>query len=132
MSGAPTALPLQPRDQDGPVFREPWEAQVFAMAVELHQRGVFTWDEWARLLGRHITTAASAGESDLGDTYYAHWLSALEEIVAEKSVGSLQELIRYQHAWGNAAARTPHGRPIELEPRDFKAQTRVDKGSRCP
>jgi nitrile hydratase accessory protein len=116
----PATSPGQPSDQDGPVFREPWEAQAFAMTIELHQRGVFTWDEWTRSLGRHIAAAASAGDADLGDTYYGHWLSALEEIVAEKRVGSLQELIRYQQAWANAAARTPHGRPIELASEDFK------------
>ena len=40
-------LPDLPRDADGPVFREPWEAQAFAMAVSLHERGLFTWPEWA-------------------------------------------------------------------------------------
>jgi nitrile hydratase accessory protein len=129
MSGDPATLPGQPRDEDGPAFREPWEAQAFAMTIELHQRGVFTWGEWTRSLGRHITAAASAG--DLGDAYYVHWLSALEEIVAEKGVGSLQELIRYQHAWANASARTPHGRPIEFEQEDFKPQATADNGSLC-
>jgi len=123
MSGDPATLPGQPRDEDGPVFREPWEAQAFAMTIELHQRGVFTWVEWAHSLGRHIAAAAPVAEADLGDTYYAHWLSALEEIVAEKGVGSLQELIRYQHAWGNAAARTPHGRPIEIAQEDLEPAT---------
>jgi nitrile hydratase accessory protein len=128
VNGAAAALPLQPRDQDGAVFREPWEAQAFAMTVELHQRGLFTWDEWARLLGRHIAAAASAGDADLGDTYYVHWLSALEEMVAEKGVAPLQDLIRYQRAWGNAAERTPHGKPIELEQTDFETQSTADNG----
>lgn len=113
------------------MFREPWEAQAFAMTIELHKRGVFTWGEWASLLGRHIAAAASAETADLADTYYLHWLSALEQIVAQKDVGSLQELIRYQHAWTNAAARTPHGRPIELEQADFKPQATADIGSIC-
>jgi nitrile hydratase accessory protein len=123
MSGDPSTLPGQPRDEDGPVFREPWEAQAFAMTIELHQRGVFTWGEWTRSLVRHVSAAASAGDADLGDTYYVHWLSALEEIVAEKGVGSLHELIRYQHAWANAAARTPHGWPIELEQEDLNGSS---------
>jgi nitrile hydratase accessory protein len=122
MSVDPATLPGQPRDDDGPVFRQPWEAQAFAMAIELHQRGVFTWSEWSRLLRRHIAAAASAGDADLGDTYYVHWLSALEQIVAQKDVGSHQELSRCKHAWANAAARTPHGRPIELEQEDFQPQ----------
>jgi len=131
MSGDPATLPGQPGDEDGPVFREPWEAQAFAMTIELHQRGVFTWGEWSRSLGRHIAAAASEGDAHLGDIYYVHWLSALEEIVAQKGVGSLQELIRYQHAWANAAARTPHGRPIELEQEDFKPQATADNRSLC-
>ena len=131
MSGDPATLPGQPRDEVGPVFREPWEAQAFAMTIELYQRGVFTWAEWTRSLARHIAAAASAGDADLGDTYYVHWLSALEEIVAEKGVGSLQELNRYQHAWATAAARTPHGRPIELEQEDFKPKATADNGSLC-
>ena len=86
-------LPHLPQDADGPVFRAPWEAQAFAMAVALHQRGLFTWVEWAGALSREIVAAQAAGDAVLGDTYYSHWLSA--------------------------ADRTPHGKPIELLAEDF-------------
>jgi len=114
------ALPRLPREGDEPVFRAPWEAHAFAMAVALHRRGVFSWPEWAAALAAQIEAAQAAGDADLGDTYYRHWLAALEALVTAKGAGSQDELERYRSAWAHAAARTPHGRPIELEAADFE------------
>ena len=111
--------PGQPRDAEGPVFAEPWEAQAFALAVALHERGVFTWPEWADALAREIARAQRAGDPDTGATYYRHWLAALERLVAEKELADTATLHRYADAWGRAAERTPHGTPIELAPGDF-------------
>jgi nitrile hydratase accessory protein len=108
-----------PRDADGPVFREPWEAQAFAMALALHQRGLFTWSEWASALAAEIKRAQDAGDPDTGETYYLHWLAALERLVAEKGVTTEATLHRYRDAWDHACDRTPHGQPIELTPADF-------------
>ena len=108
-----------PRDVHGPVFREPWEARAFAMAVMLHGRGVFTWGEWAAALGAEIARARAAGDPDTGENYYRHWLATLERLVAEKGLASAEALARYYHAWDHAADRTPHGLPIELRPGDF-------------
>jgi nitrile hydratase accessory protein len=110
----PRILPDQPHDGAEPVFGAPWEAQAFAMAVTLHQQGLFTWPEWAQALAEQITTAQLAGDADLGDTYYHHWLTALEKLVLRKAGSSMQELIRCKEAWRRAAERTPHGQPIEL------------------
>ena len=74
-------LPGMPLDADSPVFNEPWEARAFAMVLALHQRGLFTWPQWAAALSRQITQAQTAGDADLGDTYYQHWLLALESLV---------------------------------------------------
>ena len=112
-------VPSIPRDAEGPVFREPWEAQAFAMALALHDRGVFTWGEWAAALGAEIKRAQAAGDPDTGETYYLHWLSALERLVAEKGVSSGETLARTKHAWEHACERTPHGKPIELRAGDF-------------
>ena len=71
-------MPGIPRDDDGPVFREPWEAQAFAMALALHERGLFTWTEWAAALADEIKRAQAAGDPDTGETYYRHWLATLE------------------------------------------------------
>jgi nitrile hydratase accessory protein len=109
-----------PRDSEGPVFREPWEAQAFAMAVTLHQRGVFAWSEWAAILADEIRRAQRAGDPDTGETYYRHWLRALERIVAEKGLTDPESLARTRAAWSRAAERTPHGVAIELSPDDFR------------
>ncbi len=112
-------VPSIPCDAEGPVFREPWEAQAFAMTLTLHQRGLFTWPQWAATLSEEIKRAQGAGDPDTGETYYRHWLNALERLVAEKGVADAAMLARYQHAWDHAADRTPHGQPIELRPQDF-------------
>ncbi len=108
-----------PCDAEGPVFREPWEAHAFAMALTLHERGVFSWSEWAATLAEEIARAQAAGDADTGETYYRHWLATLERLVAEKGVASTETLHRYRDAWDHAADRTPHGKPIELRPEDF-------------
>ncbi len=113
------AIPEIPQDNDGPVFREPWEAQAFAMTLRLYQQGLFTWPEWAEVLAAEIKRAQEDGDPDIGDTYYHHWLNALENLVNEKGVADTETLDRYQTAWRHAAERTPHGAPIELENRDF-------------
>src|SRR5437868_13548978 len=116
---ASDAVPGIPCDAEGPVFREPWEAQAFAMALALHDKGLFTWPEWAATLGEEIKRAQAAGDPDTGETYYHHWLATLERLIAEKAVTSRSALATYRDAWERAAARTPHGQPIELKDRDF-------------
>jgi nitrile hydratase accessory protein len=117
------AVPSIPCDAEGPVFRAPWEANAFAMAVALQSAGVFSWSEWGDALGAEIHKAQAAGDPDTGETYYQHWLNALERIVAEKAVTTPESLARYYRAWDRAADRTPHGTPIELKPEDFGADT---------
>lgn len=109
-----------PRDADGPVFRAPWEAHAFAMALALHEKGLFTWSEWAATLGGEIKKAQAAGDPDTGETYYRHWLATLERIVAERGVTTSQALARHHAAWDRAAHRTPHGAPVELREEDFR------------
>jgi nitrile hydratase accessory protein len=116
---ATSAVPDIPCDAEGPVFREPWEAQAFAMALALHERGVFTWPEWAAALASEIKRAQAAGDPDTGETYYRHWLATLEGLISAKGVATSETLHRYRDAWDHAADRTPHGSPIELRPEDF-------------
>ncbi len=118
-AAATAAIPSIPRDDNGPVFRAPWEAHAFAMALTLHERGVFTWPEWAAALADEIKRAQAAGDPDTGDTYYLHRLATLEGLVARKGVASKETLHRYRDAWDHAADRTPHGKPIELRDEDF-------------
>ena len=116
---AAAAVPGIPRDEGGPVFAEPWQAQAFAMALALHGRGLFTWPEWAAALADEIQRARAGGDPDTGETYYHHWLATLERMVAAKGVTDGAALARYREAWDHAADRTPHGTPIELRPEDF-------------
>jgi len=108
------ALPALPRDEEGPVFKAPWEAQAFAMTLSLHTRGIFTWREWADALAAELAAAAARGEPDDGSHYYEHWLAALEKLAAGKKLVAEQELERRVDEWGAAARATPHGKPIEL------------------
>jgi nitrile hydratase accessory protein len=118
---ATVTVPGIPRDADGPVFREPWEAQAFAMALALHARGLFTWSEWAASLANEIKRAQGLGDPDTGETYYRHWLANLETLIATKGVASTDIQHHYRDAWDHAADRTPHGQPIELKPEDFSS-----------
>jgi nitrile hydratase accessory protein len=128
MTGASPAQPLPPvpglpraaDDPSTPVFNEPWEAKGFAIVLALHQRGLFTWTEWAQALAEQIAQAQQRGDADHGDTYYRHWVAALESLVARKGASSADELERYRAAWDHAADRTPHGRPVELSSADFE------------
>ena len=117
---AAEAVPGIPRDANGPVFRAPWEAHAFAMALALHEKGLFVWSEWSVMLGEEIKKAQAAGDPDTGQTYYHHWLATLERMVAAKGAASMQALEQHYHAWERAMHRTPHGKPIELSAEDFR------------
>ncbi len=90
------------------------------MALALHERGLFTWPEWAAALAAEIKRAQDMGDPDTGSTYYRHWLATLERMIASKNVVPMDALRRYHDAWDHAANRTPHGKPIELKPQDFR------------
>ena len=107
-------LPALPRDEGGPVFKAPWEAQAFSMTLALHARGAFTWREWADALAAELAAAAARGAPDDGTHYYEHWLAALEKLVAVKNVVAGDELAQRIEDWDAAARATPHGEPIEL------------------
>ncbi len=111
------ALPALPRDDAGPVFKAPWEAQAFAMMLSLHTAGTFNWQEWAAALATELAAAAAHGEPDDGSHYYEHWLAALEKLVVEKKIVSQQGLEQRINDWDAAARATPHGQPVELKSR---------------
>jgi nitrile hydratase accessory protein len=117
---AAEAIPSIPRDESGPVFRTPWEAHAFTMALALYEKRLFAWSEWAAMLGEEIKKARAAGDPDTGETYYHHWLATLERMVAKKGVTSAASLTQHYRAWERAMHRTPHGKPIELRAEDFR------------
>ncbi|MFQ6017248.1 MAG: nitrile hydratase accessory protein [Kiloniellaceae bacterium] len=107
-------MPGQPRDEDGPVFNAPWEAQAFAISLRLFEAGHFTWAEWSDYLAAEIEAAQKRGDPDLGNTYYRHWLAALEKIVADKGLLLSGALTERKAAWAKAYRETPHGQPVAL------------------
>ncbi|HXZ60870.1 MAG TPA: nitrile hydratase accessory protein [Steroidobacteraceae bacterium] len=114
-------LPELPRNQDGPVFGEPWQASAFALAVSLSHQGHFTWKEWAAALAEELRASAARGEPDDGSRYYHCWLAALERLVVAKGLSKSGELRDCKEAWADAYRRTPHGRPVELAQRASEA-----------
>lgn len=108
------ALPRLPRDEGGPVFAEPWEAQAFALAIKLSEQEHFTWKEWAAALADELKAAANRGEPDDGSHYYHHWVAALERLVAAKGLIDPAAMLARKKAWEQAYRRTPHGKPVEL------------------
>jgi nitrile hydratase accessory protein len=118
MSAAPPELdqfPRIPRDADGPVFRAPWEAHAFGMALALHERGLFAWKEFAERLAAEIAAARDRGDPDDGTDYYLYWLAALEKLAGDHELVAPDELAARKQAWDRAARATPHGQPIELD-----------------
>ena len=107
-------LPRLPRDEGGPVFAEPWQAQAFALAVRLSAQGYFTWKEWAATLADELKAAADRGEPDDGSHYYEHWLAALERLVTSKHLTDDAELLTRKEEWADAYRHTPHGKPVKL------------------
>lgn len=107
-------LPRLPRDEGGPVFAEPWQAQAFALAVKLSEQGHYTWKEWAAALSDQLQAAARRGEPDDGSRYYEHWLAALESLVAAKGLANRAAIETRKAAWADAYRNTPHGQPVEL------------------
>lgn len=109
-----TLLPSLPRDEGGPLFAEPWQAQAFALAVRLSEQGHFTWKEWAATLAAELKAAADRGEPDDGSQYYHHWLRALERLVTAKGLSDPEAMLARKEAWADAYRHTPHGKPVEL------------------
>lgn len=107
-------VPALPCDAEGPVFREPWEAQAFALAIDAHARGLFSWPEWATELSAQIKAAQADGDPDTGETYYRHWLATLEELTIQKGAATRAQLSQVQAAWDRAAKATAHGQPVVL------------------
>ena len=109
------ALPELPRDEGGPVFAEPWQAQAFALAVKLSEQGYFTWKEWAAELAAELKAAEDRGEPDDGTRYYEHWLATLERLVTRKGLTNFPEMNLRKEAWADAYRHTPHGKPVVLK-----------------
>ncbi|WP_037086983.1 nitrile hydratase accessory protein [Neorhizobium vignae] len=111
----PSALvqsPGLPKSPEGdPVFPEPWAAEAFAMTVHLHERGLFSWTEWAEALSGEVH---KPGRAEDGSDYFDCWVAALSGLLVDKGIADGETILALQQSWQRAAEATPHGRPIEL------------------
>lgn len=107
-------LPEGFRDDNEPVFNEPWQAQAFALAVSLIESGRFSWNKWAETLGDEMSRAADHGIAEDGTAYYELWLRALERLVTQTGLLDDTELSGLKDAWRQAYHDTPHGQPVRL------------------
>lgn len=126
----PEFLPSMPRDEEGPVFAEPWQAQAFALAVKLSEQGHFTWKEWSAALAEELRAAAERGEPDDGSHYYEHWVAALERLVTAKSLADPTALLTRKEAWADAYRHTPHGKPVQLERQPENPETQRHRSTK--
>jgi len=110
LSASDPDRPEPPQYADGPAFAAPWQAQAFALAVALHEKGAFTWPEWTQAFSAEL---ARAPQQD-PDGYYTAWLSALERLSAERGLASREAMASRKHDWAHAYLRTPHGKPVAL------------------
>ena len=113
-SRAGEVLPMPAPSNGQAAFAQPWQAHAFAMTLLLHERGLFSWSQWAAMLSAEIKNAQTRGSPDDGTDYYTHWINALEQMVISRQLATPQQIHALEHAWEQAAARTPHGQPIEL------------------
>jgi nitrile hydratase accessory protein len=105
--------PQLPRAADGePVFPEPWAAEAFAMTVHLHERGLFSWSEWAENLSGQLH---KPGRAEDGSDYFDCWVAALSAILVSRGVADADTILALQQSWQRAAEATPHGKPIVRE-----------------
>ena len=109
----PVLLHDSGKDEQQPVFDEPWEAHAFAIAVKLSEKGLFKWSEWTDVLAEEIKKAKYQGQPDFGNTYYQFWLSALETILLEKNILKKSDLISIMEQWRRTYLSTPHGIPVK-------------------
>ena len=106
----PSPGPIPDPGSDAPPFAEPWQAQVFALTVALHDRGLVSWSDWATALGAELEGAAPDGSD-----YYARWLAALERLLAAHDIAASPEVAALAESWRRAARATPHGQPVTLD-----------------
>ena len=97
------------------VFAEPWQAQAFAMTMNLSKRGAFTWGEWVEVFSTEIRANPAQPGEDNADAYYRQWLAALETILTTRGLSTTEEISGMQELWRQAYLGTPHGMPIALE-----------------
>jgi nitrile hydratase accessory protein len=121
-----------PPSSGDPVFAEPWQARAFALTLKLTEGGHFSRKEWSAALSQALRDpTATCGAIDDGTHYYEHWLTALETLARQKGLTDEVALSARKEAWRDAYHRTPHGKPVTLEPLSSDCVA-TDRPSRPP
>lgn len=110
-----TELMIDPQWLDeGPAFSEPWQAEAFALTMQLSRMGHFTWADWVSAFSAEIEASPQTADEDINTAYYRQWAQALEKIVAARGLMSNDEVADYQEHWRRSYFHTEHGKPIEF------------------
>lgn len=107
-------IPELPRNEEGPMFAEPWQLTAFSIVVNLHERGHFEWREWVNYLSDEIALGKTYGSTDLNTIYYNQWLAALEKFVNDKGLSSFDELVARKEQWRHVDEHRDFGKPLDL------------------
>jgi nitrile hydratase accessory protein len=105
---------LPRNEQDGPVFVEPWHAELFAITHAMASDGVFSWADWAGHFAMALKSADESGAPKDGSAYYDIWLAAFEDFLIANGLADATGLANRKNAWTEAYLSTPHGEPVEI------------------
>ena len=81
------------------------------MTVNLHERGLFAWTEWADYLSAELH---KPGRAENGSDYFDCWVAALSGLLVNRGIADAGAILGLQQSWQRAAEATPHGKPIVL------------------
>ena len=95
------------------IFSEPWQAELFAITLNLHEKGLFNWNSWTKKLGSSLKRDNNNSTDNL-EYYFLSWLSALEETLLEMKITELTKIASIEKAWKDAISKTPHGKKVEI------------------
>ena len=113
------SLPFTYTNEDKVVFENPWHSQLFAITVQLSEKGNFSWTEFVTVFGEALKKESLHEKNlDGSNDYFSCWLNALEKILIEKNISNQNTLILLKEDWTQAYLSTPHGKPVHIKNRN--------------
>jgi nitrile hydratase accessory protein len=100
-------------------FEHPWELRAFAMAVAAYHNGQYEWSEFQLSLIDSIKKWEAEGGTEPW-SYYEHWLTALETVLAGN--GALSDAVLDDRTKAvlatprNANHHEAHREPVAVDP----------------
>ena len=109
-------MPQLPRDEGGPVFAEPWQAQAFAIAVRLSAQGYFTGKSGRLRWRQNWPTPPNGTKRMMARSTITTGLRRWRNWSPRKDSPIVAALFERREAWADAYRHTPHGQPVQLRP----------------